>query len=278
MCTLTLAWQVFADAPIVAAANRDEAVDRPSSPPAVHPGGIAPDRRRSATSADPTDEPIPAVLAPTDDRAGGTWIGLNDRGVFVTVTNRWTDAELTGERSRGLLVADCLAAESAVNAAKKLEREIGEVAYDGFNLVVADPSSAHLLEWDGRLRVRGFAPGVHVVVNVGADGAYVIPGVRSDLGEAQAGNADGLRARLQPEPGESADAWLDRAGDALGDHDAGVCVHANGFGTRSMSLIRVASDGSVRYDYADGPPCETPAEPAATGFEADPKREDRGLH
>ncbi|AUX10329.1 hypothetical protein AArcSl_2711 [Halalkaliarchaeum desulfuricum] len=251
MCTLILAWQVFPDAPIVAAANRDEATDRPSSPPRVHPDGIV-------TSP---EESGPSVLAPVDDRAGGTWIGLNDRGVFAAITNRWNAADLNGERSRGLLVADCLGAESATDAARYVERELDETAYEGFNLVLADAGAAHFLEWTGQLEVYSFAPGIHVVVNVGADGAYEIPHDRAELGETQARNADELRARLQPEPGETADPWLDRAGDAFGDHEAGVCVHTDGFGTRSMSLVRLTNDGSVRYDYADGPPCETPAEP-----------------
>ncbi|MEF8780656.1 MAG: NRDE family protein [Haloferacaceae archaeon] len=286
MCTLTLAWQVFADAPIIAAANRDESIDRSSSPPTVHPSGVGDSGPGSGSGSEAgpgsrsgsKSESVPAALAPTDVRAGGTWIGLNDRGVFATVTNRWTDADLAGDRSRGLLVADCLAAQSALEAARDVERQVTEVEYDGFNLVIADASSAHLLEWDGRLRVRGFAPGVHVVVNVGADGAYSIPAARSELGESQAANADELRGRLQPEPGEAPDAWLDRAGAALADHDAGVCVHADGFGTRSTSLIRVSSDGDVRYDYADGPPCETPAEPVGCGFDVEPSRDDRGLH
>ncbi|MDR5674306.1 Uncharacterized protein AArcCO_1423 [Halalkaliarchaeum sp. AArc-CO] len=251
MCTLTLAWQVFPDAPIVAAANRDEATDRPSSPPKIRSDGIAAS----------TGEPGPAVLAPVDDRAGGTWIGLNDRGVFAAITNRWNASDLKGDRSRGLLVADCLRSDSATDAARHVERELDRTAYEGFNLVLADAESAHLLEWTGRFQVRSFAPGVHVVVNVGADGVYEIPHERAELGETQAQNADELRARLQPEPGETADRWLDRAGGALGDHEAGVCVHGDGFGTRSSSLVRLSSDGDVRYDYADGPPCETPAEP-----------------
>ena len=267
MCTLILAWQVFPDAPIVAAANRDEATDRPSSPPRVHPDGIA-------TSS---GESGPSVLAPVDDRAGGTWIGLNDRGVFAAITNRWNAADLTGERSRGRLTADCLRADSATDAARHVERELDATAYEGFNLVLADAGAAHLLEWTGQLTVRSVSPGIHVVVNVGADGAYQIPHERAELGETQARNADELRARLQPEPGETADPWLDRAGEALGDHEAGVCVHADGFGTRSSSLVRVGTDGSVRYDYADGSPCETPDEPIdiEEAFSVDAGRESR---
>ena len=64
---------------------------------------------------------------------------------------------------------------------------------------------------------------------------------------------------LRPEPGEGSRGWLDRAAGVLGDHEYGVCVHGDGFGTRSSSLVHVAEAG-VTYEFADGPPCRTPFE------------------
>ncbi|MFB6166008.1 MAG: NRDE family protein [Haloarculaceae archaeon] len=237
MCTLVLAWQVFADTPIAVAANRDEQLDRPSEPPAR----IADD---------------PAIVAPRDSEAGGTWIGYNEHGVFAGITNRWTDADLAGERSRGLLVRDALGHETAEDAARFVERRVRDTEYAGFNLVVADANAALLLSWDGQLAVRNFDPGVHVVVNVGADGDYVIPGERPDLGARQAENASAVRTALQPEPGERAGVWLQRAADVISDHEFGVCVHRDRFGTRSSSLLTVGPEGAT-YRFADGPPCET---------------------
>jgi uncharacterized protein with NRDE domain len=151
--------------------------------------------------------------------------------------------------------------ETAEDAIRYVERELDERSYDGFNLVAADDAAAVLVEWDGRRRVRNFDPGVHVVVNVGADGRYTIPSVRPEVGEQQANNADTLRTALQPQPGERAAAWLDRAGRAVGDHEYGVCIHGDGFGTRSSSLILLPHEGPATYRYADGPPCETDFEP-----------------
>ncbi|MFB6235597.1 MAG: NRDE family protein [Halopenitus sp.] len=246
MCTLVLAWQVFADAPVVAAANRDERFDRPAEPPSVKEG-------------------IPAVVAPRDARAGGTWVGCNDAGVYATITNRWLSEDREGDRSRGLLVDDCLAHDSAEAAVRDVERELDEREYDGFHLVVADESGAYLVANDGRVDVTRLDPGVHVVVNVGGvvngRGRFTIPERRQDVGEQQAENARQLSDRLRPEPGESADGWLDRAGAALGDHDAGVCIHREGFGTRSSSIVRVGADGGTRFEFAEGPPCETAFEP-----------------
>ncbi len=228
MCTLILAWRVFDDAPVAVAANRDEFVDRPSSPPAVRDGALR-------------------YVAPRDERAGGTWMGVNERGVFVGITNRRTDIE--GERSRGLLVLDALGEPSAADALSTVEREVEDRRYAGFNLVIADAKTAALLEWDGALSRTDFDPGVHVVVNAGFDGR--------DEKSAR------IRDAVRPEPDETADGWRERVMPVLRDHDLGACVHRDGFGTRSSSLVTVREDGGgsdgagVEWWFADGPPCET---------------------
>jgi uncharacterized protein with NRDE domain len=248
VCTLTIAWQAFADAPVVVAANRDEALDRPSEPPARVAG-------------------TPGFVAPRDAEAGGTWIGVNDAGVFVGITNRWASVAGGGERSRGLLVRDALGATSAEAATRIVENALREHRYDGFNLVLADENAAVFVEWDGTARVRNLSPGVHVVVNVGADGEFFEPDHRPEMGPEQADNATRVQEALWPEPGERPGEWLDRASVALADHDYGVCVHSDGpdttggYGTRSSSLVTVHDDGRVDYQFAPGPPCETPYEP-----------------
>jgi uncharacterized protein with NRDE domain len=222
VCTLAFAWQAYEEAPLVVAANRDEAAGRPSSPPAVHGSN-------------------PAVLTPRDEEAGGTWLGVNDHRVFVAVTNRRTDADLAGERSRGLLVTDALDAASADDAIETVEREVADREYAGFNLVVADDRECVLLEWDGVLRTHSLDAGTHVVVNAGYDGGT----------EKSRAVRDALVDRDSP------DSWLDAARDALRDHDTGACLHGDGYGTRSSSLVTVSADGAVAYEFADGPPCET---------------------
>jgi len=243
VCTLILAWQVFPDAPVCVAANRDEADDRPSDPP----GEYATD---------------PRVVAPRDRTAGGTWLGHNEHGVLAAVTNRWTDVDLAGERSRGRLVADALAASSAEAAARVVEDAVADASYAGFNLVLADERAAVYCEWDGRLRVRNWRPGVHVVVNVGADGDFAVPDHRQKVGERQAVDARRARTALRPEPGETAPAWRDRAAAVLRDHEYAFCVHGDGFGTQSSSLLTLGADGPD-WRYADGPPCETAYRPVS---------------
>ncbi|ELZ39263.1 NRDE family protein [Halorubrum tebenquichense] len=246
MCTLTLAWRTFGDAPVALAATRDEALDRPSEPPALR------------------DEDI-RYVAPRDAEAGGTWIGVAEGGLAVAVTNRWLDADRDGDRSRGLLVRDCLTADSAEEAVRTVEDDVDERAYDGFNLVLADDRAAFLLTYDGRLVVTRLDPGVHVVGNVGGvvNGAerFAVPERRREFGEERADSARRIAAALVPDPGESGASWLDRASEILADHEYDACLHGDDFGTRSFTSIRTGDDFEVAY--ADGPPCETPAEPVS---------------
>jgi uncharacterized protein with NRDE domain len=236
VCTFILAWRVFEDAPLVVAANRDERLDRASESPGV----FARD---------------PSVVAPRDATAGGTWLGYNEFGVLVAVTNRWTDADLAGERSRGLLVADALRSESGVAAAAMVRAAVETTRYAGFNLVVADSEDARLLEYDGALSERRFDPGVHVVVNVGADDRFAVPADRPEAGERQAEGARRARAALTPQADEDAAAWRERAAAVLADHEYPFCVHGDEFGTRSSSLVTLGA--SPDYRFADGPPCQT---------------------
>ena len=72
MCTLIVLHRCFADAELLVAANRDEYLDRPAELPALRVWNGR------------------TVLAPRDARAGGTWLGMNDAGLFAALTNRPT--------------------------------------------------------------------------------------------------------------------------------------------------------------------------------------------
>jgi uncharacterized protein with NRDE domain len=195
------------------------------------------------------------VIAPRDERAGGTWLGYNAAGVLVAITNRWVPGE--GNRSRGLLVDDALSAESAREAIEIAETTLDEREHAPFHLLAADRNHCGLLIHDPTEdAVHWLDPGVHVIVNVGFDGAWFVPEHRPGEGRAQARNADRVREVLRPEADETAAEWTDRAGGVLGDHDHGVCIHGDGFGTRSSALIRLGEERA--FEFADGPPCETP--------------------
>ena len=243
MCTLTLAWQTFEDAPVALSATRDEAYGRPSDPPALRGD----------------DE---QYLAPRDRTAGGTWIGLGASGTVAAIANRWLDTNRDGDRSRGRLVADCLRQPTAADAVRLLEHDVAERTYDGFTLLVADDVAAFQLAYDGSLAVTPLAPGVHVVGNVGSvcngRAAFSIPETRAEAGTRRADSVRRIAATVVPEPRASSANWLDRATAVLADHDFGACLHGDRFGTRSLTRLHTGPDPTM--GVADGPPCSTPVE------------------
>ena len=229
MCTLIALHRCVVGAPLLIAANRDEFFERPAEGPVIWEteGG--------------------RILAPRDLRAGGTWLGLNSHGVFAAVTNRRCLEPDPSRRSRGLLVLDALRAARAVDATDELEG-LPIDAYNPFNLLVADARSAHLVSYDGKARRIELEPGVHVVGN----------GPPGDRGNAK---LERVRAAARRVASDAPLLALDGLAEICRDHagDAAIdsaCVHAGPYGTRSSTLIRVASDGESELRFADGAPCE----------------------
>ena len=228
MCTLIALHRCIDGAPLVVAANRDEFFERPAEGPAL---------RETAGGW---------IVAPRDLRAGGTWLGLNARGVFAALTNRRVAEPDPQRRSRGLLVLDALGAANAAQAADALE-ELPRDAYNAFNLLVADAHSAHVVSYDGEPERIDLAAGAHVIGNAH-------PGDRT--GKLERLREDARRAGAAP-----AEAVLDRLAQVCRSHDGDgeldrACVHAGPYGTRSSTLLRVGSDAGDVLHYADGAPCE----------------------
>lgn len=234
MCTLIVLHRCFDDVPLLVAANRDEFLDRPAEPPALrHWGG-----RR--------------VLAPRDLEAGGTWLGLNDSGLFAAITNRPTAHKDTGRRSRGLVVADALAEADAARAAQRL-LQLPPDSYNPFNVLVSDGREAFAIVYEEKPVVSRLEPGAHVIGNADPDAADV-PKVARLLARAQ---------RIARGPGSEA---LEALADLCRRHEAAAspledaCIHAGGYGTRCSTLLRRGAGEGDAFLFAAGPPCEAPYE------------------
>jgi uncharacterized protein with NRDE domain len=233
MCTLIALHSADPQVPLVIAANRDEYLDRPAAGPALRE--VAGRR----------------VLAPLDLRAGGTWLGLSETGVFAALTNRPTASPDPGRRSRGLLVLDALGAASAEEAAARLGA-LAPGLYNGFNAFVADGLRAFVCVYAETPDVTELGPGAHVLGNADPDDRSVAKIARL-LAEAE---------RVASGPQEW---WLEGLAAVCRGHEgeegplAPACIHHGGYGTRSSTLLRLETDLAVsELRFADGPPCRTP--------------------
>jgi uncharacterized protein with NRDE domain len=222
MCTLVLLQRP--GEVLAVSGNRNELLSRPASGPRIENG----------------------VLAPRDELAHGSWLGLNRHGLFVCVTNRHGAMIDPSRKSRGLLVMEALQAHSA----RGLREALGELRGDrhnGFHLVYADLRDAFVTWGDGyEVRHAALTPGeVHVVT------------------ERSFGAGEGARERdvaqafraLEPD----IHAWRVPMTAHAAQPLESACVHADavGYGTRSSLQLVLSREGAVAL-WTDGHPCTNP--------------------
>ncbi len=146
MCILALQYQVAKDAPILVAYNREEALDRPSSVPRIQSGR-------------------PRVVCPIDRKAGGTWFGVNQHGLFVAVANRPKRRVPLEPISRGILCRKLLGFNNARDAARYAMEELLTDNYMGANYVCADANYAAVVYGGDEVKIVEIPPGLHLLTN-----------------------------------------------------------------------------------------------------------------
>jgi len=144
MCLLAVQYRLVPESPILVAANREEYVDRLSVPPSIQSGK-------------------PRVLCGIDQKAGGTWLGVNQNGLFVGLCNRATAMPLFGQRSRGLLALDLLRCSSATRAIDKVQTELDKVRYEGCNILIADSKSGFVVHADEQYEIQPLVEGLNII-------------------------------------------------------------------------------------------------------------------
>jgi len=146
MCTLLIGLQTDPRWPLVIAANRDEFLKRPATPP----------MRLSEA---------PRVVGGRDLVAGGTWMGVTPGGFFAGVTNQARAPGPPAPQSRGSAVLHVLTL-GEVEAAAQWLRGLVASDYHPFNLLFGTAED---------LRVAYARPGEPVEVAAVAPGFHVLP-------------------------------------------------------------------------------------------------------
>lgn len=205
--------------------NRDERRTRlPGSLPVVHDGDVA-------------------YLAPGDGDFGGTWIGVNDRGVTIALLNRYDESphEPVGTViSRGLLVRELLDARTLSDAHHRLTTH-DLTRYRTFTLGLFGPDRpALILPWDGR--TLGLEP-------------HTSAGLLGTSSSADQAGAEAVRRALFAEVKPHRDAYEALHRDHRPARGAySVCMHRDDAETVSFTRIDV-SLRAVQMTYIAGAPC-----------------------
>ncbi len=235
MCLAVIAWHVHPDYPLILVANRDEFYTRPT--------------RSAAWWGQPV-----SLLAGRDEKAGGTWLGVNRHGRFALLTNVRASIERNPNAlSRGSLVVAALQSCQPVSLWLAHETESGST-YNGFNLLVGEASrNGELLYYSNRLGQppKLLAPGIYGLSNAFLDtpwpkltravvrfscqvASYMDQSALLEL------LADHELARDQDLPSTNVPLEWERALSA-------IKVRTNDYGTRSTTLITVRRDGLVSF-------------------------------
>ena len=144
MGILAIQYQTVPDTPILLAVNREESPERPSQAPRIQSGR-------------------PRVVCGIDKKAGGTWAGVNQHGMFVTVLNAEKRDVPAEPRSRGLLCKDLLNCRTAEEAIDKGAQELSERPYAGCNILCVDRTSGGIIYGGDYVEVEPLEPGLHLL-------------------------------------------------------------------------------------------------------------------
>jgi uncharacterized protein with NRDE domain len=231
MCLIALFHHVFDDAPLVLAANREEEYTRGGEPPALREWGCR-------------------VIAGVDPQHGGTWLGINQHGLVVAVTNRIKSSAPAAPRSRGTLVRDLLACSTARDAVALAQRELSTTRYAGCNLLCLDRDGGTVFLAGDWLRAKPLTPGLHVLTAHDLD----------DPIDARQRHARDWLEHNRPRSSTDAVAKLQSLCAQTGeDGSTPICLRGAIGGTVSSTILvlRGSWQDSALW-HAQGPPDRTP--------------------
>ncbi len=151
MCTTIILHNYIKNFPLIIGNNRDEFTRRNFVPPMI-------------LSRDPY------VVGAKDLERGGTWLGINERRIFINILNKWKkDKNFFGSKdyeSRGTLVTDLLKEQTLDNIFAKLKR-INDTEYLPFYMVISNIEKVYFIEFDRNLTINDISDKITIVGNLG---------------------------------------------------------------------------------------------------------------
>ncbi len=224
MCLVFISFQTRGNPPLMIGANREEQRRRPRTSPVCSRSGP---RKCLLAGADfGPDGSFPHM---------GTWLGVNDVGLTVAVTNRH-DGDLPFAdqyRSRGLLVVNLLSYDDPARAVRAAGAQLEGGGFGGTNFLIADSQAAFVVQAPGmrRVSVVSLEPGTHAMTNL-------------DVDDGADSRIRLVRSALRPEDFRSSAAQLCR--------DPHIIIAGSDRGTVSSSLILVG--GEIEFFHISGDP------------------------
>lgn len=237
MCLFSVVYQSVPNCPILVFANREESPFRPCTLPHVIEGAS-----RKAP-----------WMGGQDLKAGGTWLGVNQAGLVVAVTNRPKSQTSPPLKSRGLLCRDLLEQKSLADAEAEFSRQWQQESFAGFNLMLISRERGVVISAGDELEIQPLQPGLHAVTNFDWN----------DPADRRLQRIRGLMEQFH----HSKPTWQEwmcwgKSTCGLGEDAGGdaICYPCQReWGTVSSSVIALPEDfQSAHYFHAAGSPADTP--------------------
>ncbi|NIO07763.1 MAG: hypothetical protein GTO40_07045, partial [Deltaproteobacteria bacterium] len=187
------------------------------------------------------------------------WLGVNHSGVLVGIVNRRSESIPAGVefKSRGLLCLQLLQARHSGEAMDIVQREKA-TDYRPFNLLFADSANAFVVfNTEHEIQCVNLSSGLHVLGNASV--------YDSPMGKAS--HAQDMFTNSIDEIDEGDRSTFVRVFQRiLGNHQPqgqrggrdAICVHAEGYGTVSSTIVLYRKDEQRFYYYhTGGAPCRS---------------------
>jgi uncharacterized protein with NRDE domain len=258
VCLLVVAFQLLPGTPLLIGANRDEFLNRPAVPMTV------------------LQAEAPRILGGLDKQSGGTWLAVNEWGVFAGLTNQPREGgRNASRRTRGELPLAITAHATAQRGVEAFLAHHRPSDYNGSWMLAGDRDSLYYIDFTGMVAPEAvaLAPGLHVLENrplsassPKAERVAAALATLEDVDTALIAFRRVLSDHTMAESGDQVD--VESAKNREGpDHrvkprSSANCVHLNddNYGTRSSCLIRGEANPASppQIWVADGPPCTAP--------------------
>jgi uncharacterized protein with NRDE domain len=254
MCLLGIILSSDAGAPLFVLVNREEFYARPSEGPQLF----------SKQSG------IPAWLGGRDRLAGGTWLGVNQHGLLVALTNRRTLRNPQSPPSRGILCRSLLAHASIESALADACRQLDSGQFAGCNLIVAAAgraatparpatlSRAAAIESYGEPAVTWLSAGLHLLTNGSLNDPLDprIARTRNELSRVPTDSTAGWIAAAQ-----KICALTGESPAVAHTSNAAICLRGPDRGTVSSTVLSLAPHPEDQHFW------HAPGYPATTAYE-----------
>ena len=144
MGIVAIYYKKLSDAPLLIALNREEDPARESLPPKIQSGR-------------------PRSVCGVDQQFGGTWAGVNQHGLFVSVVNCQKKVLPADPRSRGLLCRELLGCQNAEEALDMAQHELLTGCYAGANFVCVDRTNGGIVHGGDDIEIERLKSGLHIL-------------------------------------------------------------------------------------------------------------------